>query len=285
MTASRQQNQLAALTGYVWLVLKSRATPSQKEAIRQLEQWRSSNPNVRVRVLRAEERLLSADGLTRDGDRRRPIEILRPLDAHELYQRLHNVRSCVLSQGGIFVKRDPRRDPPTERDCIPLAEYVLHKATFAALEDPARAAADADRLLGSPCSDCSDLNDPRLLPFHVFGGGAKAAELLEEDGREKFRRDYHVRGGIWRSGAADWTRADSHAWHGAVGPQREALKVGDYLLPSGFHWDVTGRSSATTVANSSEVWELGRADYVNVYPSAYIRSGSRGSRKVWSAAR
>lgn len=237
---------------------------------------------MRIRVRRAETRRM-----TRQGGGRRPIEVLNPVDAHEMYQTSHREPSCVLGQGSLFVLKDPRRDPPTERDCVPLGEYLCHKVNFEVLhgERPAEEAV-ARMLSSSPLSDCSGLRDPRVLPIHVFNAAVQSTALLDPRDREKFRQRYQAPQGGWRSPSAGlWSQADAHARHGAAGPDREPLHVGNFELPLGFHWDAAAERKATTVANSCVIWKVEPRAYVNVYPDAHIRSGSRGSRKVWEASR
>ena len=262
----------------VWLVLRAAKSRFQKEVNLELRRWASDRQAaVRVRTLRAEERRL-----TLAGDGRRRIDILNPVDAHELYQRINAVRGCVLSQGSVYVLKDPRRDPSSRRDCLRLAEYVCHKANFQVLEDGHSPSEAAERMLSAPPSDCDALHDPRILPLHVFDSNTHSSQLRTPAGRDRFRRDHEKRGGLWSSpSTATWTQADARAWHGG----RVELRVGDYLLPGGFHWDVAApRRSVITVMNARSVWKLERSGYVNIYPDAYIRTGLQ-AHEVWSAHR
>ncbi|WP_409141897.1 hypothetical protein [Cellulosimicrobium sp. RS] len=248
--------------------------------IDRLQRWQARHDLVTFRVLRSQERRL-----TQDGGRRRPIEVLHPLDAHELYQSIHLERSCILSQGKIFVLRDPRRDPPTKRDCIPLSEFVSHKGNFGVVEDGRDPVAQAELLLAERWTDCAELKDPRIIPHHIFGSRVQPSELIDETGRMRFRRTHQVRGGVWESPTAGtWKPADPRERHGAAGAQRSALYVGEFELPGGFHWDATNNSSATTVTNSRAVWKVERHGYLNIYPDAHIRHGGR-AKEWWQAKR
>jgi len=270
-----------ALEGYVWLVLRAKSSPFQDTVVEELKRWTAANSGVTLRVFRAQERRL-----TKDGGGRRPIDVLNPVDAHELYQKVHRVRSCVLGQGSLYVLKDPRKDPPSGRDCFTLAEYLCHKVSYEVLQGETSPSAAAAQMLLTPPSDCSGTRDPRILPLHVFNSQIPSTGLLDSAGRERFRQSYEVKGGGWASPSAGcWKQADAHARHGAAGPDREPLRVGRYDLPLGFHWDADAGRHTVTVANSAVAWKVDPNGYVNVYPDAYIRSGSRGSHKVWSAER
>lgn len=275
MTPTKNDTSEAETKNVVWLILRKQKSHFQAEALRKLQQWASERQDVELRVRHAEERRQ-----TRDGDGRRPIDVMNPVDAYELYQGIHRARSCVMSRGSIYILKDPRRDPPTQRDCIPLSEYVCHKAAFDVLVDERDPIKSAERMLSQSPSDCSELRDPRIIPLHVFDGAVRSSELLTSDGREKFRRAYQIRGGHLTSPSAGmWAQADAHARHGG-----EALHVGDYTLPAGFHWDVSSGRKSAVVVNSKHAWKVDRDGYVNTYPDAYIRAGSN-SRQVWSAKR
>lgn len=266
--------------GCVWLVLRATSSPFQKELVNHLKTWTDQHSGAELRVLRAERRRLTQDGLGR-----RPIDVVHPIDAHKLYQDVHLMRTCVLGQGGIFVLRDPRKDPPTQRDCISLREFVCHKAAFEIVEDGREPGEQAERLLAKPSTDCLGIKDPRVIPLHVFRGGLQPSELLDVEGRSRFRRAFQNKGGGWASpNAGVWSPADARARHGAAGTDRSALKVGDLELPLGFHWDVSG-PRPIAIMNSSTVWKLDRSGYVNIYPDAFIRQGSKGARMAWEAKR
>lgn len=270
------------MRGLVWLIFRSRKSPFQSDVLRDVQRWAAGEDKVRVRVLRTEERRMA-----QQGGGRRPIDVLKPVDAHELYQASHREPSCVLGQGSLYVLKDPRRDPPTERDCISLVDYLCHKANYRVLHSEQSAAEAAALMLSSsPLPDCSGLRDPRLLPIHVFDAAVQSTTLRNPASRERFRQRYQTTRGGWDSPSAGlWSQADAHARHGAAGPDRVPLYVGGYEVPLGFHWDAAAGRKVTTVANSCAVWKVDPSGYVNVYPDAHIRSGSRGVRKVWTAER
>lgn len=223
--------------------------------------------------------------MTADGKGTRPINILQPADAGELYRDLNTRKCYILSRGSIFVLHDPRRDPPTKRDCLPLPHFVKYKAAVRTLEDGRDPAADLDELMGlEEPSDCSDHHDPRVLPLHVFDKDAVAGSLAKEDERRTFRAA-HGNGGNWLSpSTGTWTPAAPGVRHGLPGASGNPLRVWDYIVPEGFHWDTSAGRRGRTVIAASSVWRVAPAGYVNIYPNAHIRSGAR-AKEVWQAKR
>lgn len=223
--------------------------------------------------------------MSADGNRTRPINILQPADANELYRDL-SLRKCyVLSRGSVFVLHDPRRDPPTKRDCLPLRHFVQYKAAFRTLEDGRDHVADLGMLMALEApSDCADQHDPRVLPLHVFDKGATSTSLANEEGRKAFRAAYGNRNDWMSPSTGSWSPAAPGARHGLEGPSGKSLRVWDYLVPAGFHWDTSAGRQRRTVIAASSVWRVEPRGYVNIYPNAHIRAGAR-ARELWQAKR
>lgn len=223
--------------------------------------------------------------LTAVGGGSRPIKILEPADAHELYRDL-SLRKCyVLSRGSVFVLHDPRRDPPEKRDCLPLAGFVQYKAAYCTLEDGADVGTELRKLLESTApSDCRDHHDPRVLPLHVFEKGARDSRLDTDAERASFRVSYLHGRSFVSDTTGTWTAAAAGAWHGVAGAAGQVLRVWDYLVPQGFHWDTNAGRKRRTLFTAMSVWRVDQEGYVNVYPDSHVRTGAR-AKEVWRAQR
>ena len=263
----------------VWLVLHPTDSDYEKN-LRTTLSRRASQLGMDLVTRRSSRRRMTADG-----NGTRPINILEPADAGELYRDL-SLRKChVLSRGAVFVLHDPRRDPPTKRDCLPLPQFVQYKAAFRTLEDGRDPAADLDDLMAlEGPSDCSDHHDPRVLPLHVFHKDAVLRPLVEESGRQAFRSTYG-NGGNWLSpSTGTWTPAAPGVRHGRPDASGNLLRVWDYVVPPGFHWDTSAGRKRRTVIAASSVWRVEPRGYVNVYPNAHVRAGARAN-ELWQAKR
>jgi len=223
--------------------------------------------------------------MTADGNGIRPINILEPADANELYQDL-SLRKCyVLGRGSIYVLHDPRRNPPTKRDCLSLPQFVQYKAAFRTLEDGRDAAADLNELIGlEGPSDCSDYHDPRVLPLHVFDKDAVSRSLAKEEERRAFRAAWGKEGTWLSPSSGTWTPAPPGVRHGLPSTSGNPLRVWDYIVPAGFHWDTSAGRKRRTVIAASSVWRVEPGGYVNIYPDAHIRAGARAN-ELWQAKR
>ena len=236
---------------------------------------------VELITRRTRSRRMSAEGA---GARR--INILEPADANELYRDL-SLRKCyVLSRGSVFVLYDPRRDPPAKRDCFPLQRFVEHKAVYRTFEDGVDAAAELRRMMatGMP-SDCVSYHDPRVLPLHVFDRKADGSKLDTEDGRSAFHWTYAIRGSWLSAVTGTWRPAAAGARHGLAGPSGEALRVWDFMLPMGYHWDANAGRQRRTIVATACVWRVEQRGYVNIYPDSHIRSGAGAKRGMAGSAR
>lgn len=248
--------------------------------LRSALQHRAAQLDLGLVIRRSRRRRMSLDG-----GGARSINVLEPVDASELYRDL-SLRKCfVLSRGSVYVMHDPRRDPPSKRDCVPLQHFVRYKAAFRTLEDGRDPAQDlADLMALEVPSDCSDHHDPRVLPMHVFDKDATDRELNCEAGRKVFRATYG-QGGNWLSAeTGTWCPASVGVRHGVEGPSGRPMRVWEYVTPTGFHWDTGAGRQRRTVISASTVWRVEPAGYVNIYPNAHIRAGAR-ARILWQAQR
>lgn len=266
------------LLARIWLVLSPSDSEYEKR-LRQAVSQEAAELGLDVVLRRSRQRRLSVEGRGS-----RPVNVLEPVDAHELYRDL-SVRQCyVLSRGSIFVLRDPRRDPPTKRDCLPLEQFVQHKAAFRTIEDGQSVKAVLRELTDIDPSDCKDQHDPRVLPLHVFDPGADGRQLGTDEGRRSFRASY-LRGRAWESAATgSWAAAVAGAWHGIAGAGGDVLRVWKYLVPQGFHWDTNAGQKRRNVITAVSVWRVEKRGYVNVYPDSHVRVGAN-AKEIWHARR
>jgi hypothetical protein len=212
----------------------------------------------------------------------RPVLLLKPLDAQQLYEWLHLDRVLIVTFNTVWVRRDPSRDPPTRRAALKLATFAAHKSicgTVLALND---VTALFDRFV-TWCGAvaCTGDNDPRILPLHVFETSDEWAGLGQPLVDRRFRQRH---GSPSRRRADDgnvWTRASQGAYHGGL-----QLTVAGCGLSRGIHWDVTTNRRKARLFFAHEIWQLNaRGGYANVHPSAVVlNTGRTTARRVWSAA-
>lgn len=282
MSRQGQQRDPGASSAHgprIWLILHPSDSDFEKRQRATLGR-EADELGVKLITRRTKSRRLRAEG---DGARR--VNVLEPVDAHELYRDL-SLRKCyVISRGSVFVLHDPRQDPPRKRDCIPLSRFVDHKAVYYTLEDGVDTAADLRQLIGTESpSDCTSYNDPRILPLHVFDRDADGRRLGTDDGRHKFR-DAYSRNGCWQSTATGaWRPASAGGRHGLAGPSGAALRIWDYELPNGYHWDTNAGPNKRLVIATASVWKVEARGYVNIYPDSHIRAGEK-ARQTWQARR
>lgn len=258
----------------IWLVLHP-SDSEYEQRLRNMLGQQASALGAKLITRRTTSRRLRIEG-----GGARTINVLHPVDANQLYRDLSLNKCYVLSRGAVFVLHDPRRDPPTKRDCLPLQGFVHHKAIYRTLEDGLDLAAELRTMMAGTPSDCTTYHDPRVLPLHVFDKRVDGSQLQTEDGRSAFHRT-HGRSGCWHSDTTGtWRPAQPGARHGS-GP---ALRVWDYTLPIGYHWDTNAGQQARTVVATASVWKVDRGGYVNVYPDSHIRSGTK-AKEIWRAKR
>lgn len=214
----------------------------------------------------------------------RPVQFLEPTDAREIYRLVHRWRTLVLSFTRVYVRRNPSRQPAERRAALELATYVEHKAGFELIRSQATLqAAIRDFKDSAGGVSCAGENDPRCLPLHVFSVDRDWSVLSEQHGRNAFEELHGPARSRVDSDSKRWARADRGAYHG-----RDKLTVAGFELPAGMHWDVTSERGRTQITTANEIWTLprGARGYVNVYPDAYVRPGTRSAaRRTWPANR
>jgi hypothetical protein len=271
----------------------------------QLERWRSENRSVRAlpavlqrrwsatlstNVLRTLTDWFSELAIATPLDMIQPrtpprphnraqkqVLLVSPRDAGDLYQAMQRSRVLVVSLKSCSVRTDPTEDPPRLRRTRPLEEFVQYKASYANLRGPG----DPGRVLSgflesSPMKLCADSRDPRVLPLHVFDDERCWVDLHTPEGMEDFKRQYGNGSVRLDSVKREWSPA--LALHGS-----DTLTVDGLTLVKGFHWDVKRGKSAERLVTCHEVWKVGPGGYANVYPDAYVRSGSQNCRRIWAA--
>ena len=206
----------------------------------------------------------------------RPIRVLTPEDATNIYRRVHTRQVGVWQIGDAAA---PTRSKPkkTTKHYLPLSRFVRYKAFHCQL-DPNRSGEPLSETVADFQSwienaDCEGESDPRCLPFHVFETDIDQYDLSKSDDRKRFENDHGRQHA--RRDARDriWYRPNARQMHG-----REILQIAGHALMQGFHWDVSSEHKVK-ISNISEVWEIKRNGYLNVYPNGHIR-GSSKARKL-----
>jgi len=210
---------------------------------------------------------------------KRPVELVNPRDASDLYRTINRQRTAVVSFTAAYVRRDPSTAPPVGRRLTKLETFVRHKAHFALIRSSKDITMCLADLRSWPHTPCLSEDDPRVLPLQTFESKPDWPDLDTESGAAAFK---HMHGGpaIRRDREAKvWMRARRSEYHG-----RESLVVGGFALDAGMHWDVSAEGRTARLLTANEVWKIdGRNAYLNVYPDGYVRprSSSRGARIVW----
>jgi hypothetical protein len=203
----------------------------------------------------------------------KPLALLEPDLANNLYQRLHRVRLAILTTAEVLVRLNPTRHVLDEKWLATLSRLVRYKGYCARVSSQNLATVLDDLEAWSSASHCDDERDPRVLPLHSFCPETDCPELDLEAGRTQF----NLRFGpptvrvceqqmVWRP---DLSR------HGG----REPQNVAGLLLTRGLHWDVVGQRQSSTLLTLVDVWQVPRRRHVNVYPNGYVR-GRQGVRRL-----
>jgi hypothetical protein len=211
----------------------------------------------------------------------KPVRLLAPTDAAEIYRLLHHGPTMVVAFTSVFVRRNPRSDPLTRKQAIPLSQYVAHKALFSLIHgrtDIPRTMAEFDAWRHTTACDGQD--DPRVLPLHSFSTTETWQYLDQDETRARFAK-VHGPGRIR-------TDSDNRRWERASAPHgREVLTVAGADLPEGMHWDVQFLASKDAFCCSNEIWSVPRGCHVNVYPDGHVRGkpGKGHAKRVWPRKR
>ena len=211
-------------------------------------------------------------------DAHKRVFLVSPRDAGDLYKAMHRAHVLVASLRSCSVRTDPAEDPPRLRRTRRLEDFVQYKAFYASLRgarDPARILEEF--LTISPAKLCVDTHDPRVLPLHVFDDELCWINLNSAEGINEFKRKYGPSSSRVDSMKRKWSPAQE--LHGS-----DILTVDGLTLPKGFHWDVERGKSAERLVTCHEVWKVGPGGYANIYPDAFVRSGSKNCRCVWVAS-
>ena len=275
---SRSRRKPADQSRHVATIFIIRPDGQESREIRQHAEAVESRANelkmlVKVRRSR-EDRVSGAD------ERERPLWLLTPKDANDVYAAAHQDRVCIATFRASFVRRDPSTTPARRRDLIELPSYIRYKA-FCGL---VRGKPDVGRFFDdfaewAAATVCEGHADPRALPFHVFDTEVEWIELNDSSSRTDFDRHHRHQGARRDDNDRRWAAADPRSYH-ALPP----LLIRGTALTPGFHWDVS--HDDTRLLTSHEIWKLkGEGAYANVYPNGYVRSAAGKAKRVWPRER
>ena len=202
--------------------------------------------------------------------------LIKSEDASNLYRRLHRACVGVLQIGKVHISLVSERRP-IARDFRTLREFVLHKAFHSTMQDKNflhdwRSFLDKFQVWLRQAS-CDGEGDPRCLPFHMFETELDLDVLSLKEGRSHFNEIHGPQSNRVDSNGSIWNRPRGQ-FHG-----RGTLYVAGRELAKGFHWDVSSSRAPRRIFTTSEIWEIGRGGYLNIYPDQYVRGGSR-SRQI-----
>lgn len=214
---------------------------------------------------------------TRQEEWGRKVQMLEARHAGALYRALHRERVVVVAFTAVWVRRDPRRDPPVKRAALRLKTFVEHKALHGLVRDGKAVDELFDRYIDwCRAVRCTGENDPRVLPLHVFETRRDWSLLGTPDADRDFTRSYGRPRHRRDEGGKAWSRAEHGAYHGGA-----ALTVAGHTLAPGMHWDVAVKRGSALVCSADGAWRLsGRSPYVNVHPDGYVRA-TASSTRVW----
>ena len=202
----------------------------------------------------------------------RPLVLIKNEDATNLYKRIHRVRVGVwqIGKAHVPIKPQPR---PTANDYVQLSRFIRHKAFHATVSDKSHwysSLTEFDKWLNGIW--CDNEGDPRCLPFHTFETDFETKNLTSQEGRSTFSETHGPQSSRVDHNQLRWDRPQG-SYHG-----RDTLHIAGYELVRGFHWDVSSEMGKQRVTTTSDVWEIRRKGYVNVYPDAHIREGRLSKR-------
>ena len=123
---SRSLRKPADQSRHVATIFIIRPDGQEPREIRQLAEAVESRANelmmlVKVRRSR-EDRVSGAD------ESERPLWLLTPKDANDVYSAAHQDRVCIATFRASYVRRDPSTTPARRRDLIELPSYIRYKA-------------------------------------------------------------------------------------------------------------------------------------------------------------
>ncbi len=206
----------------------------------------------------------------------RPFMVVRDQDASNLYQRVHRAFVGVWQIGKAHVSIRPEGISPA-KNYVTLRRFVVHKAFHNTISE--KNSQFAWRMFCDGFQawmrqvGCDGEADPRCLPLHVFKTELDLDALATEEGRSLFGQTHGPQSSRVDSNELHWRRPRG-PYHG-----RDSLYVAGRNLAKGFHWDVSTQGTTRRIATTSEIWEIRRNGYVNVYPDQYVRGGKLSKRK------
>ena len=205
----------------------------------------------------------------------RPIDMVSPQDATNIYKRAHRARVGAWQIGNAHVPIRPK-PAPRATDYTTLRTFLSHKAHHARLPDQSTLQ-EWNSSLETFLSwireaNCDNEADPRCLPLHVFATTLTPDQLSSPQGRSNFNQAHGPQSSRVDDRDLTWRRGPPHG--------ANKLQVAGRDLITGFHWDVTG-TQRQKVSNTTEVWEIKSNGYLNVYPDAYIRSAKGKARRLY----
>ena len=205
----------------------------------------------------------------------RPIDMVDPQDATNIYRRSHRVRVGAWQVGNAHISVHPK---PSRRATgyITLRTFLAHKAHHARFPyQSIRQEWDSsleEFLQWVQETNCDGETDPRCLPFHVFASSLTPDQLSSPQGRSTFNHTHGPQSSRMDDRELTWRRGPHHGG--------DKLHVSGRDLTTGFHWDVTG-TRGQKVSNTTEFWEIKNNGYLNVYPDAHIRAAKGKARRLY----
>lgn len=202
----------------------------------------------------------------------KPVFLLEPQLATNIYGRLHRVRGGVVATDDIHVRLNPPRPRLDPRWLVNLQRLVRYKGFYGKAKTLAGAEHFVEAFGGwLDRQECEGERDPRVLPLHSFCPSTEWTELDSAPGRERFQQVYGSP--TRRVGEQEFAWSPDRVPHGG----REPQNVAGFELQTGFHWDVTSRRTRRLLT-LREVWEVPADHHVNVYPNGHVRGGPRARR-------
>jgi len=202
------------------------------------------------------------------------LDVLKGLDATEIYRRAHRAHVGVVVFAPTFVCLHPVENEALSKKLIARLQRFLEYKCFVRLcdQNTAYSNAWADELMGALADyaanlECDGERDPRCLPLHVFKN-SQQYDLRNVAGRTQFDIEYG--NGQRRIDDEERTwRLVPRLFHG-----QEALHVRGTQLRQGLHWDVEPNGDSTLIITTAQVWKV--KGYINVYPDSHLRVTQAG---------
>jgi hypothetical protein len=170
--------------------------------------------------------------------------------------------------------------PARRRQLLSLERFVRYKAFYSLIRSLRDIEVALDQFAESRHTiGCDGVDDPRILPLHIFNCPNDWTDLQSATGRTAFDREHGGSNRRYDCSGLYWAKPKGQAArHG--GP---ALRVARRMLEPGFHWDINAAGRAT-VYSADAVWLLKQNNsYINIYPNGHIRPPGKGfgTVRVW----